>query len=88
MSHAVADCFRIAERGYIREGYYADLFLADLNAPWTVSKSNLLYKCRWSPFEGTTFSSKVTHTFVSGHMAYCDGNIDESQKGKRILFDR
>ncbi len=88
MSHAVADCFRIAERGYIREGYYADIVLADLNAAWTVSKSNLLYKCGWSPFEGTTFSSKVTHTLVSGHLAYCDGKLDESQKGKRILFDR
>ncbi|CAN5435855.1 dihydroorotase [soil metagenome] len=88
MSHAVADCFRIAERGFIREGYFADLVLADLNSPWTVSKSNLLYKCGWSPFESTTFNSKVTHTFVSGHLAYIDGKFDESQQGKRISFDR
>ena len=88
MSHAVADCFRIAERGYIREGYFADLVLVDLAAPWTVSKSNLLYKCGWSPFEGTTFASKVTHTFVSGHLAYAQGKLDESINGQRILFDR
>ncbi|MEO8086454.1 MAG: dihydroorotase [Bacteroidota bacterium] len=88
MSHAVADCFRIAERGYIREGYFADLVLADLDSSWTVLKSNLLYKCGWSPFEGTTFSSKVTHTFVSGHLAFIDGKLDESQQGKRISFDR
>lgn len=88
MSHAVADCFQVAERGYIREGYYADLVLADINAPWTVSKSNLFYKCRWSPFEGTTFNSKVTHTFVNGHHAFADGKFDERVQGKRILFDR
>jgi dihydroorotase len=88
MSHAVADCFRIAERGYIREGYYADLVLADLNSPWTVSKENILYKCGWSPFEGTEFKSKVMHTFVSGHHAFREGNFNEAKRGKRILFDR
>lgn len=88
MSHAVADCFRIAERGYVREGYFADLVLADLDSPWTVSKENILYKCGWSPFEGTSFRSRVTHTFVSGHLAYMHGKSDESKKGMRITFDR
>ena len=87
MSHAVADCFKIEKRGYIREGYFADLVLVDLNAPWIVEKSNLLYKCNWSPFEGQTFQSKVTHTFVSGHLAYHNDHFDESQKGMRLLFE-
>ena len=87
MSHAMADCFRIRERGYVREGYFADLVLVDLNAPWKVAKDNLLYKCGWSPFEGVTFNSRVTHTFVNGHLAYNDGVIDESVMGKRMLFD-
>ncbi len=88
MSHAVADCFRIEKRGYIREGYFADLVLADLHLPWTVDKSNILYKCDWSPFEGQNFNSKITHTFVSGHLAYANGTFDESKKGKRLLFQR
>ncbi len=88
MSHAVADCFQIEKRGYIREGYYADLVLVDLNSTWTVEKSNLLYKCNWSPFEGQIFKSKVTHTFVSGHLAYHNDHFDESQKGMRLLFQR
>ena len=87
MSHDVAECFKIADRGYVREGYYADLVLVDLEKPWTVSKENILYKCGWSPFEGTTFSSSVTHTFVSGHKAYAGGKTDESQYGKRLLFN-
>ena len=86
MAHAVADCFRIEKRGYIREGYFADLVLVDLNDPWTVSKSNLLYKCGWSPFEGLTFHSKVTHTFVSGALVYDNGKFNESQKGQRLTF--
>ncbi len=88
MSHAVADCFCIAERGFIREGYYADLVLADLNLPWTVTKENLLYKCGWSPFEGNVFRSQVTHTFVSGHLAYNEGKVDDSVKGRRLQFER
>jgi len=88
MSHAVADCFQIEKRGYIREGYFADLVLVDLNSEWTVDKSNILYKCNWSPFEGQTFHSKVTHTFVSGHLAYVNGLFDESKKGQRLLFQR
>ncbi len=88
MSHSVADCFQIRKRGFIREGYFADLVLVDLNAPWTVDKSNILYKCGWSPFTGTTFHSQVTHTFVSGHLVYEEGKFNESIKGKRLLFDR
>ncbi len=88
MSHAVADCFGIRNRGYIREGYYADLVLVDLNSPWTVEPSNILYKCGWSPFEGTRFNSSVTHTFVSGHLAYANGQFDESKKGERLLFGK
>lgn len=88
MSHAVADCFSIAERGYIREGYHADLVLVNLHSPWTVSKENILYKCGWSPFIGQSFQSAVTHTFVGGHLAYSNGHFDESVKGKRILFQR
>jgi dihydroorotase len=87
MSHAVADCFRIKERGYIREGHFADLALVNLNRPWTVSKDNLYYKCGWSSFEGTTFHSAVTHTFVSGHLVYDDGKFDETKKGQRMTFN-
>lgn len=88
MSHAVADCFQIEKRGYIREGYFADLVLVDLNSPWKVEKNNLLYKCGWSPFESQTFHSKITHTFVNGHLAYHNGVFDESKKGQRLLFQR
>lgn len=88
MSHAPAKCFQIAERGYIREGYYADLALVDLNDPWTVNRSNILSKCKWSPFEGQTFQSKVKSVFASGHLAYDDGTFNESIKGERLKFDR
>lgn len=88
MSHAVADCFQIEKRGYIRKGYWADLVLVDLNHSWTVDPSNILYKCGWSPFQGTTFHSQVTHTFVNGHLVYDNGKFNESQKGKRLLFER
>ncbi|SFO71977.1 dihydroorotase [Algoriphagus ornithinivorans] len=86
MSHKVAQLFRIEERGFIQEGYFADLVLVDLNAPWTVSKENILAKCGWSPFEGHTFQSQVTHTIVSGHLAYANGQFDESKKGERLTF--
>ncbi|HHG85830.1 MAG TPA: dihydroorotase [Bacteroidetes bacterium] len=86
--HAPATCFQVHERGYIREGYWADLVLVDLNAPFTVSKGNILYKCGWSPFEGHCFSSSITHTFVSGHLAWNKGQFDESQQGMRLRFDR
>ena len=88
MSHAVAECFQIQERGFIREGYWADLVLIDLNSSWTVDNSNILYKCGWSPFTGTTFHSKVTHTLVNGRVVYKEGKLDESVKGKRLLFNR
>jgi dihydroorotase len=87
MSHAVADCFRVKDRGYIREGAFADMAIVNLNSPWKVSKENLHYKCEWSPFEGVTFQSAVTHTFVSGHMAYQTGKFDESKKGMRLAFN-
>jgi len=88
MAHNVAICFQIDKRGYIREGYWADLVLVDLNQPWQVTKDNLLYKCKWSPFEGTTFQSKITHTIVSGNLAYSDGVLNEGVSGKRMAFDR
>jgi dihydroorotase len=87
MSHAVADLFRIEKRGYIREGYWADLVLVNLNSPWTVSKENLYYKCGWSPFEGTTFRAKIERTFVNGKLVYDNGMFDESEKGMRMLFN-
>lgn len=87
-SHAPAILFQIRDRGFIREGFWADLVLADLNRPYTVSKQNLLYHCGWSPFEGHTFRSSITHTIVSGHLAYENGRINDSQPGKRLLFDR
>ena len=87
-SHAVADCFQIQERGYIREGYHADLVLVDLSQTATVEPDTIYAKCGWSPFEGTTFHSCVTHTFVSGHLAYAQGAFYESVKGQRLLFSR
>ena len=88
MSHAVADCFQIAERGYIREGYHADLVLVDLNKPHKVSKENILFKCGWSPLENFEFPASITHTFINGNLVYAEGKFDESKKGQRLLFDR
>src|SRR6188508_2209568 len=88
MSHAVADCFQIKDRGYIRQGYYADLVLVDMNKPTTVSKENILYKCGWSPLEGVEFPATITHTFVNGHLVYGNGIWDESNKGMRLSFNR
>lgn len=88
MSHAPATCFRIHKRGFIREGYWADLVLIDLNSCWKVEKTNILYKCQWSPLEGETFHSKVTHTFVNGNLVYINGIFNETSTGQRILFDR
>ena len=87
-SHAVAECFQIEKRGYIREGYWADLVLVDLDNPWMVEDNNILYKCGWSPFLGQTFKSKVISTWVNGNRVYNDGQLDESTRGQRILFDR
>ena len=88
MSHAVADCFQIKDRGYIKEGYFADAVLVSLENPWSVNRQNVLSKCGWSPFEGHTFRSSVLTTFVSGHPAYDRGVFDESQNGMRLTFDR
>lgn len=88
MCHTPAEIFNIERRGFIRKGYYADLVLVDLNKPYEVSKDNLLYKCMWSPFEGTVFHSSVTHTFVNGRLAYQNGQFNEHIRGKRLQFDR
>jgi len=88
MCHAPADLFRIDRRGYIREGYYADLVLVDPAHSWTVSPKNILYKCGWSPFDGTTFTNKVTHTFVNGELSYANGAVVPGKIGKRLEFNR
>jgi len=88
MCHNPAILFDVAKRGYIRTGYKADLVLVDLNAPWTVNKDNILYKCGWSPFEGTTFTSRITHTFVNGRLVYKNFKVYEGLHGERLTFDR
>ena len=88
MSHAVATCYQVAERGFIREGYWADLVIVDMNATTTISKENILYKCGWSPLEQFTCPAAVTHTFVNGNLVYGKGQWNESHKGARLLFNR
>jgi len=88
MAHNVAICFQIEKRGFIREGYWADLALVDLNSPWQVSKQNILYKCKWSPFEGNTFQSKVAATIVSGNVVWDGAKLIEGSIGKRMTFTR
>ena len=88
MCHNPAILFQVVDRGYIKEGYYADLVLVDLDQTWKVNKDNILYKCNWSPFEGYTFSTKVSHTFVNGNLSYENGVFKESVKGKRLEFNR
>lgn len=88
LSHAVADCFQVKERGYLREGYWADMVLVDLEGETLVEEKELESKCGWSPFTGNTFHSRVTHTWVSGHLAYAEGSFDTSKNGERLLFDR
>ena len=88
MAHNVADMFDVEKRGYIREGYFADLVLVDAEKSTEVTKESLLYKCGWSPFEGTTFSSSIDTTFVNGNIVYSDGNVNEGTKGMRLTFDR
>lgn len=88
MCHNPATLFRIKKRGFIREGYYADLCIVDPDRPWTVSKDNILYKCGWSPLEGTTFRSKVRRTLVNGTIVFNDGIIEENYRGQRLQFDR
>jgi dihydroorotase len=95
MSHAVADCFRIRDRGYIREGYYADLVIVDFQESTRVEKENVLSKCGWSPFEGQSFPATITHTFVNGNLVYSNNGEgtrasmwNEAVKGSRLRFDR
>lgn len=88
MCHNPAILFQIEKRGYIKEGYKADLVLVDLNAPWTVQKDNILYKCGWSPFEKTTFKSRITHTFVNGKLVYKNFKVLEVKNAERLMFDR
>jgi dihydroorotase len=88
MAHNPAKLFQVSKRGFIKEGYYADIVLVDPSSSWEVSKDNVLYKCGWSPFEGESFSSKITHTFVNGVLMYDNGIFNEETKGKRLLFDR
>ena len=88
MSHAPAKCFQIRERGFIREGYFADLVLVDLNQPYTVSKENLLYKCGWSPLEGFSFPATIAMTLVNGYPVYENGRVDASYRGMRLQFNR
>jgi dihydroorotase len=87
MCHAPAVCFRVQERGFLREGYWADLVLVDLEKKTEVRKGNLFYQCGWSPLEGTVFGSAITHTVVSGHLAYKNGGFDEGFRGERLLFE-
>jgi len=88
MCHAPADLFRIDRRGYIREGYYADLVLIDPDRSWVVSPKNILYKCKWSPFDGVEFTHQVSHTFVNGELVYADGELIPGKIGKRLVFNR
>jgi len=88
MSHNPAILFSVKERGFIREGYFADLVLVDINKPWVVSKENILAKCGWSPFEGHQFGSKISHTIVNGKVVYSNGVINEVGSGSRMLFNR
>ncbi len=87
-SHHVAEIYRIKERGYIREGYFADLILIDINKPWQVISANLLYKCEWSPFDNYKFKSKIIKTFVNGELVYDNGIFNETTKGKRLKFEK
>jgi len=87
MCHAPADLFRIEKRGYIREGYFADLVLVDPNQSWVVSPENILYKCGWSPFEGVEFSNKVVATYINGEQVYSNGTFSETINSSRVLFN-
>ncbi|MCX6287292.1 MAG: dihydroorotase [Bacteroidetes bacterium] len=87
LCHSPAVLYRIKERGFIRKGYFADLVLVDMDAPWTVAPDNILYKCGWSPFEGVTFRSRVNMTWVNGHLVFDRGRFHESVKGRRLSFN-
>ena len=88
MCHNPAICFKIHNRGFIRENYYADLVLVDLQKKYKVNKDNILSKCNWSPFEGETLNGVVTHTIINGNLAYENGLFNESRKGMRLVFER
>jgi len=88
MAHAPADLFRVNQRGYLREGYFADLVIVDPNKKTTVTKENILYKCGWSPFEGFTFSHSIDSTYVNGNKVFEGGKIIEGTTGSRLRFDR
>lgn len=88
MCHNPAILFEIEKRGFLKEGYYADIVLVDLNNPWTVKKENILYKCGWSPFEGTTFKSRITHTFLNGSLIYNNFKFSNTKAAKRLTFNR
>ncbi len=88
MAHAPAKCFQIENRGYIREGYFADLVLVDMNHNTTVTKENILYKCGWSPFEGHQFPAAIRYTLVNGDIAYENGRVNDTVRGQRLRFDR
>lgn len=88
MCHNPAILFQIDRRGFIKEGHFADLAVINPNAPWQVNKDNILYKCKWSPFEGQSFRSKLTHTFVNGHLAYEKGKFSDHKNAKRLTFER
>tara|TARA_R110002096_G_scaffold164503_3_gene332568 strand:- start:28710 stop:30056 length:1347 start_codon:yes stop_codon:yes gene_type:complete len=88
MCHNPSILFQVEKRGYIKEGYFADLVLVDLNNPWTVNKDNILYKCGWSPFEGTSFKSRITHTFLNGSLVYNNAKFSDVKAAKRLTFNR
>jgi dihydroorotase len=88
MAHNPAILFQVEKRGFIKEGYFADLVIVDINNPWTVNKENILYKCGWSPFEGTTFRSRITHTFLNGTLVYNNFKVLDIKAGKRLTFNR
>ncbi|MCA0396640.1 MAG: dihydroorotase [Bacteroidetes bacterium] len=88
MCHAPAICFQVKNRGFVREGYQADLVLVNLQQPTTITKENILYKCGWSPLEGTSLPASISHCFVNGHLVVANGVFDESQQGQRLVFDR
>lgn len=88
MCHNPAKLFKIEKRGFIREGYHADLVIVNPSLPWSVKPENILYKCGWSPFEGYTFKSRITHTFVNGELVYNNFKVKDTRAGKRLLFDR
>ena len=88
MAHNPAILFQIEKRGFIRKGYYADLILVDQHNPWTVTKDNILYKCGWSPFEGTTFKSRITHTILNGSLVYHNAQFSKQNAAMRLTFER